>query len=257
MKSFLWNDRGYALVLTLLFMPVFVGICLIVIDLARANNANSVLFAAADAVALAAAGELDGGIDAIDRALDAAAEVSNTVSFLGLGEGEYSVTLDYDGSDAPFIIRFLTQIPDDDAVPIDWNYLIKGRSAEEQASAKYVWVHAESINLNPMFPLPVTGSDQDVPIHARAVAKRQVGVCEITPLFICNPFEEEPSPGKFTGSDFQAEFAKGRMNSRLVSLHDVQGAADPGPGNYGFLDMGSGNNDLSAFMASEDISASA
>ena len=84
MKRILWDDRGYALVLTLLFMPVFIGLSLIIIDLGRGNNAHSDLQAAADALALAAAGELDGGPDSITRAKEAMAEVRNSVSFLSL-----------------------------------------------------------------------------------------------------------------------------------------------------------------------------
>lgn len=80
MKRFVRSEDGFVYVMVLLFLPVLLGVALLVIDIGRGNNAHSDLYAAADAVALAGARELDGGDDAIDRAKAAMAEISNTVS---------------------------------------------------------------------------------------------------------------------------------------------------------------------------------
>ncbi len=247
MKRFMREDRGYALVLMLLFMPVFVGLSLIVIDLGRGNNAHSDLYAAADAVALAAAGELDGGPDAIDRALAAVTEVRNNVSFLGLADGEFSVTLGYDGTTTPFNIIFLTEIPADDAIPIDQSWVDTYGTADGSA-AKYVYVAAQTIDLNPIFPVPISFSDNDVPVQAKAVAGRVSAACGITPLFICNPFE-----GGIGGvTDLQTAFGQGKMNGRLLKMHP-QGSDTAGPGNFGFLRIGAPGNDvLREYFAYDD-----
>src|SRR5210317_1336438 len=113
MKRAIRDEKGYAVVLTLLFMPVFIGISLMVIDLGRGNNAHSDLQAAADALALAGAVELDGNAGAIENAKDAMLELTNSVSFLGLDD--ISIDLVYADEDAnEFNVIFLKDIPEYD-----------------------------------------------------------------------------------------------------------------------------------------------
>lgn len=232
MKRFLSDVRGYALVLTLLFMPVFIGLSLLIIDLGRANNAHSDLYAAADALALAAAGELDGGPDAITRAKAAMTEIGNSVSFLSLEDGEFSTTLNYvDEEGNAFNVIFLREIPENDEDPIDQDWVDTWGTAVGQ-QAKYVYVAAQSQDLDTIFPVPISFADQDLPVQAIAVAGRRSAACGITPLFICNPFEEE-----LDGSDLQTAFSAGKMHGRLLKLHP-KGSDTAGPGNFGFLQVG-------------------
>jgi hypothetical protein len=212
------------------------GLSLVIIDLGRGNNAHSDLYAAADAMALAAAGELDGGPGAIIRAKVAMAEIRNSVSFLSLEDGEFDITLGYvDEEGNAFNVIFLTDIPVSDEDPIDQDW-VDNYGTLSGLDAKYVYVAAQSRDLDTIFPVPVSFIDQDVPVQAKAVAGRTASACGITPLFICNPFETE-----LGGSDLQQAFSEGRLHGRLLRLHPG-GPTTAGPGNFGFLQV-PGNND--------------
>src|SRR5438067_36221 len=82
-----WNDqRGIAMILVAIMLPVIIGFALLVIDMSRANSLHNDLQKGADAFALAAAAELDGGTDAITRADSALATlVNNTYRFSDQG----------------------------------------------------------------------------------------------------------------------------------------------------------------------------
>ena len=64
-----WRDEsGVAMILVAVMLPVIIGFALLAIDMSRANNLHNDLQKGADAFALTAAAELDGGPDAITRA---------------------------------------------------------------------------------------------------------------------------------------------------------------------------------------------
>ena len=241
---FLKSDSGYALVLTLLFMPVFVGMSLLVIDISRGNNAHSDLQAAADSLALAGARELDGSADSITRAVAAMEDISNTVSFLGRTDEAAATTLTFAGSDSPFTVVFLSDLPENDDEPLTQEYLDANSvdpAEDEQGDALFVYVRAQSRDLSPFFGIFFDGVNPvtDVPIAAQAVATFRTAACEITPMFICNPFELEE------GTDLQTAFSEGRLHARLVGLNPSSGGERAGPGNFGFLaTAGTGANVL-------------
>lgn len=238
---FLKSDSGYALVLTLIFMPVFIGMSLLVIDISRGNNAHSDLQAAADALALAGARELDGGVDSIDRAIDAMTNVSNTVSFLGRTDEAAATSLTFAIDDqGAFSVVFLSELPTNDDDPIDLTRCVEVGNptcSSDQGDARFVFVRAQSRDLSPFFALFFEGVNTvtDVPVAAEAVATFRSAACDVTPLFICNPFEGEP------GIDsLQIAFAEGRLHGRLVRLLP-RGNGTAFPGNFGLLSSAEGN----------------
>lgn len=236
--GFFRAEDGYALVLTLLFLPVMIGIGLLVIDIGRGNNAHSDHYAAADALALAGARELDGGTDAIDRAKAAMANLSNSVSFLGLSGADVNIDLQYADADGnEFTVVFLTTIPDSDDDPIDAAFLAANATTVDE-DAKYVMVQSQARDLTTFFFNPVTGLSQDVPIGAVAVATYRSAACDVTPLFICNPFESD-------NIDLQSAFAQGQLHGRLIKLHPPGGSTAL-PGNFGFLQVRGANDNTSA-----------
>ncbi|MER8923780.1 pilus assembly protein TadG-related protein [Mesorhizobium sp. M0802] len=59
-----WNDqRGIAMILVAIMLPVLVGFALLAIDMSRANSLHNDMQKGADAFVLAAAAELDGNTD--------------------------------------------------------------------------------------------------------------------------------------------------------------------------------------------------
>ncbi|MFD1196043.1 pilus assembly protein TadG-related protein [Seohaeicola saemankumensis] len=237
---FFRSDSGYALVLTLLFMPVFIGMSLLVIDISRGNNAHSDLQAAADALALAGARELDGGVDSIDRAIEAMQEISNTVSFLGRTDEDASIRLTFgvEGDPVAFEVRFLTELPENDDDPVDLSACVTHPSSTcdspventDQTTARFVNVRAQSRDLGPFFGLFFDGVNPvvNVPIAAVAVAAYREVACEAPPMFVCNPLA-----GNLTYSSVSEAFNAGWFHARLFRLRDNSNS-----GNFGFLNLG-------------------
>ncbi|MDX1822717.1 MAG: pilus assembly protein TadG-related protein [Paracoccaceae bacterium] len=241
---FFKSDSGYALVLTLLFMPVFIGMSLLVIDISRGNNAQSDLQAAADALALAGARELDGGVDSIDRAIDAMSNVSNTVSFLGRTDEAAATELVFavgEDAESAFTVVFLSDLPENDDTPLTQAFLddndVTNEVGSDQGLARFVYVRAQSRDLSPFFGLFFEGVNRvtDVPVAAQAVATFRSAACDVTPLFICNPFE-----GEIGEDSLQVAFAEGRLHGRLIRLLP-RGNGTAFPGNFGLLASAEGN----------------
>lgn len=76
------DEQGTILVFVGICMTVIVGMAALTFDLGRLASTQTDLQAYTDHVALAAAGELDGGSDAITRATAAAAGMIEDFSFL-------------------------------------------------------------------------------------------------------------------------------------------------------------------------------
>ncbi|MCL7464648.1 pilus assembly protein TadG-related protein [Phaeovulum sp. NW3] len=246
---FFRNESGYALALTLIMLPAFMGLALLIIDLGRGNNAHSDHAAAADALALAGARELDGGVDAIVRAKAAMEEITNSVSFLGIVGDDVHIDLAYSAeTGGDFRVEFLTAIPVSDDLPLDPNTFIAPENHDTGgANARYVYVYSESRPLHSFFVRAMTNfipwlenEDPDVRVGASAVATYRTAACDVTPLFICNPFEKEPE-----GSDLQSAFARGDLHARLIKLHPP-GNSTAKPGNFGFLQVRGANDDSNA-----------
>ncbi|MGI9352862.1 MAG: pilus assembly protein TadG-related protein [Rhizobiaceae bacterium] len=243
MLRFFKSEHGYALVLSLIFMPVFLGFSLLMIDMGRGNNSHSDLQAAADAVALAGARELDGRVSSIADANAAMANLTNNVGLLGLDSASSNIELvfaDTDGNE--FQVIFLTDIPADDEDPIDQAF-VDDNATTDGRFANYVHVIAQSQNLQTFFPVPVTFVRGDVPIQARATATYVSAACDVTPIYICNPFEGTVNP------DINENFEQGNFYGRQLELQ-FTGASSPFPGNFGFLrTFGSGGSVLGEALA--------
>lgn len=243
--KFFKDEGGYALTLMLLFLPVFVGIGLLVVDIGRGNNAQSDLQAAADALALAGARELDGRNGAVDDARAAMERISNRVGFLSVAD-KAPVVLTYDADDTdgrPFFVAFLRAIPGDidpltgdlvdgdDDTPIDSAFVAAYDATSDATTqdrlARYVLVQARSNDLDPLFFLPLTRTAANVPVAATAVAKVENYSCDLAPFFICNPFG--------TYSELEQAHASGGLYGRLMRLSVHTGGSAAGPGNIGYL----------------------
>lgn len=258
MRNFLRSERGYVLILTLIFMPVFIGIGLLVIDIGRGNNAQQDHQAAADALALAGARELDGALDSIDRAKAAMAAISNSVSFLSVNPNSSTQTLTYTpGSTTPFNVIFLKALPTvpigapagtvDDDIPITLAFA-QANVANNGTEAKFVYVFSRSDSLRSFFFNPFTRSTEDFPVGAISVATLNRSTCDLAPIFMCNPYVT--SGGVSAKDKLLNAFTSGSLHGRMVKLDLNPSNSQAGPGNVGFLRVtGNGANALSEALA--------
>lgn len=236
-RRFCRDESGVALVFVTITLPVLIGLSLLAIDMARVNNLQNDLQKAADAFALAAAAELDGRDDAeirARRALDNLLENQSRFS----DAGTYTLV------SSDLAVRFLDDLPasDDDPitdaqVTLDPNQMI------------FIEVVVTPTGFTTIFPASFLGGANTLQVGATAVAGfTGTVVCEMTPLFICNPFEEMDVEFHEVVND---ENFYGR-GLRLVSNDGGTGGAW-GPGNFGFLRptsaQGYGAQDLASDIA--------
>ena len=84
------------------------------------------------------------------------------------------------------------------------------------------------------------------------MATYTAAACDVTPIFVCNPFEYlpgTPSNPLYDGRTFNEHFEDGNMYGRLMTM-TLSGSATPGPGNFGFLrTVGTGGSVLRDALA--------
>ncbi|MET4690642.1 TadE/TadG family type IV pilus assembly protein [Sinorhizobium fredii] len=251
-----WDDnRGYVIALTLISMPLLLGFSLLVIDVGRTGNLHTDLQNAVDAMALAGARELDGRDDAITRADAAIAALANSAAFGGGGTGMSlgsHITVAYDaGNDAgsTVTVTYLKEIPADDDDPIT-----DAMKTTDPNEASYAWVAAKPQAMTTIFPVPVGLNRDTINVSADAVAVYRASACDVTPIFICNPYEPagntNQSVAEQAAEDLHDYFAAGYLYGVQIELHSTSSSA-PGPGNFGFLrtPLGNGGDVLAEALA--------
>ena len=251
-----WNDhRGYVIALTLIAMPMLLGFSLLIIDVGRSSNLHTDLQNAVDAMALAGARELDGRDDAISRAQTSIEKIANSAAFSGGGAGMSlgsHITVAYHaGNDAgsTVTVLFLKSIPANDDTPIP-----SSMQTTTASEASYAWVIAKPQAMQTIFPIPVGFTRNTINIAADAVAVYHASACDITPLFICNPYEPagntSPAANEQAAADLHTNFAAGNLYGRQIEMNSTS-SSNPGPGNFGFLrtPLGNGANVLAEALA--------
>jgi Flp pilus assembly protein TadG len=248
MGQFFSDERGSAMVFVAVMLPVLVGFALLAIDMSRANNLHNDLQKGVDALALAAAAELDGNTGAITRANAAVQNlIQNSTKFSDAGNHVIALT--------DVTVTYLTGIPASDSISLSAAGL-GGDAKDYSTTTASAAVFAE-VTLKPasptapftaIFPASFLGGDNSFDISAQAVAGYSGSIaCNTTPLFICNPF-----PG-LTLSDVVTTQALYRKTIKLVA---GGGNSQWGPGNFGFLRAQSdthGANDLSGYIATAKL----
>lgn len=228
------GDRGGAIAPTLalsLFALIAAGG--IAFDYARMASLDTELQNAADQAALAAASQLDGNEGACERAVAAARNmIANrtlmaneagagraiTIADPGVCGGDTSITFNANAS-----IRFYQEKDKDPA-------------ATDDSNAKFVEVEVDPREAFFAFT-PIVAAFSSGQLTARAFAGLGEAICRVPPLMMCNP--DETNDPSFTIEDYIG------IGVRLVAN---DGGGNYGPGNFGFLDVGQGANDLAAIL---------
>ncbi len=213
-KAF-WSDTdGIILPYVTVMLVVIIGVSVLALDGARYMYLQTELQNGADALALAAAAELDRTPTAIARALNAIAKFGSTNRNVKVAD-----------------TKFLSSLPIHDSDPI-----LPAHLTSDPTRAAFVEVAVEPITMQTILPASIFGGSNVVRAGAQAVAGFDQVVCNFTPIFVCNPFETQ-------GMSY-SEATQALVNAsndpagqpRLIRLAGTQNLGRAfGPGNFGYL----------------------
>lgn len=225
LKNYLTHTGGTVAMWGVFAMPVIIGGAALSVDASRLYNMDHDLQSASDALARAGAAELDQRSDSIQRATRAIQNlVSNEQKFSKMGSGEVEIDT----------IRYLKSLPDKDYMDVTNEYVTNNPS-----EAKYVEVAVKPHDVSTMFPVTVVNKITDVTLSAKSTAGFDQSVCEVAPVFICNPVEN-------TGVSIYAAMEDPAFRRQQIKLKTSGGNnAQYGPGNFGWLDPYGGNSGAS------------
>ena len=220
-KAF-WDDTsGIILPYVTVMLVVIMGVALLALDGARYMSLQTQLQNGADALALAGAAELDRLPSAEVRALNAINNLVANSTVFGTG---------VDRNVRVSQVQFFSQLPTSDAAP-----LTAGTPAGDATAARFVSVAVRPVTLPTI--LPVLGSGlKPITAGASAVAGFDQVVCQVTPLFVCNPFELPGMGYEQASRALEEAFGDRGVRRRLIRLRQYGSSLEPYvPGDYGFL----------------------
>jgi Flp pilus assembly protein TadG len=173
-KGLLNDNTGAILPYLALMLAVILGLSALALDGSRLMSVQTQLQNGADALALAGAAELDRRPDSIIRAQAAIRQlIANPVAGAGMDQTVQVSRID-----------FLQSLPVNDDLPITSDNL-----TDDPTLAAYVLVTVSPVKLQTIFPVSLTAGRFNISLGAHAVAGYDQVVCNVTPLYVCNPFE--------------------------------------------------------------------
>ncbi|TIS89305.1 pilus assembly protein TadG-related protein [Mesorhizobium sp.] len=242
-----WHDqRGIALILVSVMLPAIIGFSLLAIDMSRVNNLHNDLQKAADAFALAGAAELDGSSGTWARAERAMATLVANESYFSTS-GRFTLTSGQPGgtqrcnSAGNISWCFLKTIPDDNVAITTANFADADPTVGE-IQTRFIQVSVTPTGFAAIFPASFlsSGASNSFNVGAVAVAGFTSGVCDFTPVFMCNPYEMVNGTNDAGGYTLAQAVSNPAVHRRLIELRKVGNGAAAGPGNFGFLEPPAG-----------------
>ena len=213
-RDFAEDEEGALIIIVAAALVVLIGLIALSFDLGRVGVTQTDLQGYADSIALAAAGELDGGSDAITRAQAAAANLIADQKILGSGDNTLFGESDY-------TLVFLTDLPADDNA-------VANSTTTESEDAAYVQATTMQSTVGLTFGAAMKSllgqTSTDPVVSATAIAGFVSYACDVTPLMFCLP------SGTFKAED--------NIGTQLLLRSGGSGAAW-GPGDFGFVDPSS------------------
>lgn len=218
-RHFARDERGTIAILWAMMLVAVLGFVALIFDIGRMGALQSDLQSFADNVALAAAGELDGRADAIDRADAAAADLIRERSIFAdnpLAETEVA-----------FQVFYHATLPASDTDPMGTPLDRAAATTPVRAAFAEVVVTPRRITLQFASALAgLLGQEGAVQpfVRATAVAGRSMEACDISPLMFCLP---NPDYGRDESA----------VIGNMIQMRSGGNGALWGPGNFGFVDI--------------------
>ena len=185
---------------------------------------------AADAYAIAGAAELDRLTTSTGRAYNAIQNrMAGTISGSDVITGN-SVTVSN--------IRFLATLPASDTTAITAVLCLNnGCTTAQSVQARFVEVTVTPRAMSTILPVRFmdTTFGTTVTTGASAVAGRDGVSCGLTPMFICNPFEQTGDSYDQATSRLETANTDATFKSKLIRLADPGPSGTWGPGDFGYL----------------------
>jgi len=230
-KSFAKNTSGSVAIWAAVSTPVLIGGAALSVDASRLYNMDNDLQSASDALARAGAAELDQRSDSLQRAKRAVQNlVSNDQKFAKDGKGKVEIDT----------IRFLKSIPDN-----DYDAVRTSDVTYNPSEAKYVEIKVKPKDVATLFPTSLVKKMTDTTLNAKSVAGLDAAVCNVAPIFMCNPMEGKDE------TIYQAMETK-EFRRRQMKLKTPGGSnAQYGPGNFGYVDIFGGQRNGGAKALSD------
>jgi hypothetical protein len=111
------------------------------------------------------------------------------------------------------------------------------RAATTPASARFVSVTVKPVGMRTILPAALFGGANVISAGASAVAGSDQVVCQMPPIFVCNPYETEGMEYDTATQALQEALAKPSVRRRLIRLRQHGDDYEPyAPADYGFLD---------------------
>ncbi|MCH8859158.1 MAG: pilus assembly protein, partial [Proteobacteria bacterium] len=222
------NRKGSIAVYVALVTPILIGIGALTIDLGRLMSLNTELQSAADAASLACARELDRNSNARARCYAAALNaVQNRETFAAEGLSATDIISDTVCEDPPVppCIRVLSSLPASDTEPITAAYVA---ASDDEARYGEVFTRARSVN-NILIRLATFGQSAAYSTtDAHAVAGQNQVICNVPPMWMCNPTEPTTNTNLELGVDLSV------LETRSMAMF-LQTGSQTVPGNFGLL----------------------
>lgn len=232
-KDLIRDDEGTVFLYFTVLAAVLVGFAGLSVDVGRLVATNTQAKSAADASALAAATAMAAAVRApgadpanpqpiIDAVWQAAQQgVTNRQNYATVTNGDSTTT---GGTVRITNVRLLTSLPEHNggssSAPVD------AYVTNDPWQAHFVEVTTESLAQTNFF-MTAVGSAPTTSTQASAVAGFNQVMCNITPMWICNPAESNGP-----GSIFRPEEWRGRQ----IRLRSAAPGSAWSPGNFGLLD---------------------
>lgn len=223
-------EAGTIAILWGMALVMFLGVGAMVYDVGRMTSTHGELQDFADAVALAAAGELDGKPDSITRAQTAATN-------LIIGHQTFAGGSQALAGPSNYALVFLSALSPNDANP---SADVVTTNAASAIFAK-VTITPRSVPLQLLTAvtrLLGTGSEAAISasLSATAVAGFTQEACDITPMMFCLP------PADVDAGDDEGYYEADNHIGALIRMRTGGNGAAWGPGDFGFLDLSKTDN---------------